>query len=128
MLPSKTHRALVLPAVGGGVGGWARISFVKQGESELAVCVQRSEECFVQGWSIVYQTTRWSPPPTTPPPHRSNSEITLLKLTKSSLATTSAANLLPDAEACGKRKNTKIPVNENGVTEFMYCVVPYRRK
>lgn len=115
MLPSKTHRALVLPAVGvggGGVGG-AWICFVKQGESELAVCVQRREECFVQGWSIMYQTPRWSPPrPTTPPPHRSNSEITLLKLTKSGLATTSAANLLPDAEACGKRKNTKIPVNE----------------
>lgn len=71
VLPSKTHRALVLPAVG---GGGARICFVKQGESELAVCVQRREECFVPGWSIVYQTTRWCPPPPPPStPHNSSS-------------------------------------------------------
>lgn len=60
MLPSKTHGPsyFLLSAAAGGGG-----CFVKQGESELAVCVQRREECFVQGWSIVHQTTRCPPTP-----------------------------------------------------------------
>lgn len=61
--PTGPSFFLLLAAAGG-----ARICFVKQGESKLVVCVQRREECFVPGWSIVYQTTFC-------PPHNSSSSL-----------------------------------------------------
>lgn len=47
---------------------------------------------------------------------------------RSRLATTSAANLLPNAGARRKRKRTKIPVNENRARRLMYFVAPNRWK